>query len=72
MISDTAFQACRVIYNSFGSFFLKLIKYQLSKKTGFPKGCNSLWSLFWERGEFEGRKPVLSKKMGFLPSKGKK
>jgi len=25
-----------------------------------------LWSFFWERGEYEGRKPVLSKKMGFL------
>jgi len=36
------------------------------------RGRLALWSFFWERGEFEGRKPVLSKKMGFLPSKGKK
>jgi len=34
------------------------------------RGRLALWSFFWERGEFEGRKPVLSKKMGFLPSKG--
>ena len=44
------------------------IRIKIFIKTGIPKGCNSLWSFFWERGEYEGRKPVLSKKMGFLPS----
>ena len=44
------------------------IRIKIFIKTGIPKGCNSLWSFFWERGEYEGRKPVLSKKMGFFPS----
>ena len=53
MISDTAFQACRVIYNSFGSFFLKLIKYQLSKKQGFQRGVTPFGCSFGKRGGME-------------------
>ena len=53
MISDTAFQACRVIYNSFGSFFLKLIKYQLSKKQGFQRGVTPFGRSFGKRGGME-------------------
>ena len=30
------------------------IRIKIFIKTGIPKGCNSLWSFFWERGEYEG------------------
>ena len=43
------------------------IRIKIFIKTGIPKGCNSLWSFFWERWRFGGGKPVLSKKMGFPP-----
>ena len=62
MMSDTAFQACRVIYNSFGSFFLKLIKYQLSKKQGFQRGVTPFGRSFGKRGGMEEREPFYRKK----------
>ena len=39
------------------------------KLAGIPKGCNSLWSFFWEEREYEGEEPFLSKKRVPLPHK---
>ena len=69
MMSGTAFQAYRVIYKSFGSFFLKLIKYQLSKKQGFQRGVTPFGRSFGKRGGMEESEPFYRKKGSFSSMK---